>query len=197
MVKVISSQQARKQIGDTMNNSVKKTRPGNHLDVRPAKKEDISSIAQLAQEVYTQTFGSGMTHEELQEALETRSESYFQSIFTRDTILLAEDRNVLIGFIQFGAVTINNINVREKDIELNKLYIRADQQGKGIGKLLMEAMLNHDRLENVSNIYLDVFTKNDKAIGLYQKYGFKTVGKTPFKVDGKILGYDLIMKKSL
>ncbi len=59
----------------------------------------------------------------------------------------------------------------------------------------MEAMLSHNRLTEVENIYLDVFTENENAIGLYKKFGFKTVGKTPFVVDNKIVGYDLLMKR--
>lgn len=42
---------------------------------------------------------------------------------------------------------------------------------------------------------LDVYAENEKALGLYKKYGFKIIGKTPFKVKGKILGYDLLMKR--
>lgn len=164
--------------------------------IRSVTEADISSLAKLAQTVYSDTFGSGMSEVELVEALETRSEEYFRSVLDKDTILIAQDNGKLLGFIQFGEPTYDSIETTDADLELNKIYIDKDQQGKGIGKQLMEAMLSHDRLKNIENIYLDVYAQNEKALGLYTKYGFETIEKVPFKVKGKILGYDLLMKKS-
>lgn len=136
-----------------------------------------------------------MSKNELQYALQLRSEGYFHSIIDKDIILVAEDNNKLIGFIQFGEVTYDSIQTTDRDIELNKIYVEKKYQSKGIGKKLMEAMLSHDRLAEIENIYLDVFTENEKAIGLYTKYGFKIIGKTAFEVNGQILGYDLLMRR--
>jgi len=137
-----------------------------------------------------------MSDENLHKAFGGRSEKYFHSVIDKDTILIAEDKHIIIGFIQFGAVTIPSIKTNDEDIELNKIYVRTDQHGKGIGKKLMESMLSHQRLENVERIYLDVYGENKKAIGLYEKYGFSIIGKTPFIADNKIIGYDLLMQYS-
>ena len=66
----------------------------------------------------------------------------------------------------------------------------------GVGKTLMDAMLAHPRLRETHIIYLDVFAENEKATSLYKKYGFKMIGRTPFTLNGKIVGYDEIMKCS-
>ncbi len=166
------------------------------MTIRAANPIDIPALAKLAQETYTDTFGHTMSQDELAQALDSRSEAYFRSVLGTDTLLVAEEGRQIIGFIQFGKVSYESIKTTDSDIELNKIYVDKSKQGKGIGKQLMEAMLSHDRLKDVKNIYLDVYAENEKAAGLYTKYGFEVIGKTPFKVEGKILGYDLLMKRT-
>jgi ribosomal protein S18 acetylase RimI-like enzyme len=163
--------------------------------IRSVTLIDIPHLVNLAQKTYSDTFGHTMSKEELQHALDERSEEYFLSIMNQDVVLVAENSRQLVGFVQFGNVTYNTASPTDSDIELNKIYVEKSYQGKGIGKKLIEAMLSHDRLAGVENIYLDVFAKNEKAIGLYKKYGFQIIGKTPFKIKGQILGYDLLMKR--
>lgn len=163
--------------------------------IREAKQEDIPSLAKVAQDTYKNTF-TDLSSEEMQKALKTRDEAYFQQALHTQTILVAIEDTQVVGFIQFGAVTYDSIKATDEDIELNKIYIDQDHQGKGLGKALMNAMMKHPRLKTITNIYLDVYNTNEKAIGLYKKYGFKIIGKTPFKLDEKIIGYDLLMKYS-
>lgn len=163
------------------------------MSIREAKPNDIPAISKLAKETYIATFGQTMSQEELIEALKTRSEEYFTDVIRTDTILVAEEEKI-VGFMQIGRVTITSVQASDRDLELIKIYIDENQQGKGIGKALMEVMLKHPRLNGIENIYLDVYDENKKAIGLYEKYGFKIIGKTPFKINNKIVGYDLLMK---
>lgn len=163
------------------------------MSIREAKPNDIPAISKLAKETYIATFGQTMSQEELIEALKTRSEEYFTDVIRTDTILVAEEEKI-VGFMQIGRVTITSVQASGRDLELIKIYIDENQQGKGIGKALMEVMLKHPRLNGIENIYLDVYDENKKAIGLYKKYGFKIIGKTPFKINNKIVGYDLLMK---
>ena len=166
------------------------------MKIRKARLSDLPELALLAQETYSVTFGHTLSKEELGKALQTRSEEYFQSRLNKDIILVAEIDGVLRGFIQFGNPAYEGINFDKGDVELNKIYVDQKFQGKGIGKGLMEAMLSQSRSKRAPHIYLDVYAENEKAIRLYKKYGFKIIGKTPFKVDDKIVGYDLLMKRS-
>lgn len=168
-----------------------------YMVIREATQKDIFALAKLAQETYRATFSYTMTNNELTKALKTRSEAYFQSVLNVDVILVAEDERMLVGFIQFGTVTIESVEATNQDIELNKIYIDVNHQGKGIGKKLIDEMFSHSRLEDIKNVYLDVFDKNEKAVSLYKKYGFKIIGTIPFVVDGEIVGHDLLMRCSI
>ncbi|MCR4329062.1 MAG: GNAT family N-acetyltransferase [Candidatus Roizmanbacteria bacterium] len=165
------------------------------MKIRELILSDIPSLTSLAQKTYINTFAHTMTKDELQDALNSRSESYFRSIMNKDTVLVALDRDTLVGFIQFGKVDYDSVKATDKNIKLDKIYVDGKYQGKGIGKKLMEAMLKHKRLATINHIYLDVFAENEKATRLYEQYGFRVVGKTPFKIKGKVVGYDLLMKK--
>jgi len=166
------------------------------MNVRIAKPTDLAQIVSLAQEVYTQTFGDEMSEEELKLALETRSESYFNKAIETDEIFVAEIGNQIVGFIQFGVVSYEEVEAKPEDIELNKIYVDPNYHGQGIGKKLIEAMLSSKRIKPTSDIYLDVYAKNEKATSLYKKYGFVEIGKVPFKTNQKVVGYDILMKRS-
>lgn len=163
--------------------------------IRNIVQNDLPHLAKLAQDTYAETFGHTLTENELEEALKTRSTEYFSSIMDKDVILVAEIDSTLAGFIQFGHPSYKDLSFEKGDIELNKVYVNQAFQGQGLGKQLMEAMLTHSRAKDARNIYLDVFTENDKAINMYKKFGFEIIGKTPFEINGEILGYDLLMKK--
>jgi putative acetyltransferase len=57
------------------------------------------------------------------------------------------------------------------------MAVRDDWQGKGVGTALMQAMINlADKWLNLSRLELDVYTDNEPAIKLYQKFGFTIEG---------------------
>lgn len=64
--------------------------------------------------------------------------------------------------------------------------VKTDAQGKGVGKLLMSAMIERRPLE-IEIIYLMVRGNNERAIGLYENFGFNKIATLPkdTKVDGE------------
>jgi L-phenylalanine/L-methionine N-acetyltransferase len=57
------------------------------------------------------------------------------------------------------------------------MAVRDDWHGKGIGSALMQAAIDlADRWLNLTRLELDVYTDNEPAIRLYQKFGFSIEG---------------------
>jgi putative acetyltransferase len=57
------------------------------------------------------------------------------------------------------------------------MAVRDDWQGKGVGTALMHALIDlADNWVNLSRLELEVFTDNEPAIKLYQKFGFNIEG---------------------
>jgi ribosomal protein S18 acetylase RimI-like enzyme len=69
-------------------------------------------------------------------------------------------------------------------------------RGKGLGSRLMESLQKLARQENVHEIFLIVLSDNVKAIQLFEKHGFKKVGKTVNQWKGKTF-QALIMRRVL
>ena len=59
--------------------------------------------------------------------------------------------------------------------QLAKMAVAPAHQGRGYGRLLMEASLAKLRALKASKVYLDSNTVLDAAITLYRKHGFRTV----------------------
>ena len=57
------------------------------------------------------------------------------------------------------------------------MVVRDDWQGKGVGTALLQALIDlADNWVNVSRLELEVYTDNEPAIKLYQKFGFTIEG---------------------
>ena len=56
--------------------------------------------------------------------------------------------------------------------EVINFYVDKEYQGQGFGKMLLEFAIKLCTMSKVQSISLEVRENNDKAIALYQKYGF-------------------------
>jgi len=77
---------------------------------------------------------------------------------------------------QCGLHTSPNRPRRRHAAEIG-MMVRDDWQGKGVGTALLQALIDlADKWVNVSRLELEVFTDNEPAIKLYQKFGFTIEG---------------------
>lgn len=167
--------------------------------IRPVQLADITELSMVARKTYSETFGHTMTQKELEEELEaTRSEKYFTQIIDTDEILVAVIDDKLAGYIQICDVRYNpkSIEYTERDQAIHAIYVHSDYQGKGVGRALMDAAFEHPRIKSSENIFIDVFEENTRAVYFYHNYGFKDEGHIDVIIDGKKVGYDLVLKRS-
>jgi ribosomal-protein-alanine N-acetyltransferase len=66
-----------------------------------------------------------------------------------------------------------------EEAHVTLLGIHPRYQRQGLGKLLLDAMLNKARSQGLERATLEVRASNQGAISLYEKFGFKLVGKRP------------------
>ena len=97
-----------------------------------------------------------------------------------------KDNEEIIGYINYDI-----IYERSELIQINVLKSRENNH---IGSKLMEYMISDLKKNNVKEITLEVRIDNNKAIGLYKKYGFIEIGKREKYYQG-IDG--ILMKKEL
>lgn len=162
--------------------------------IEKAKKSDLKALAATAMATYSDAFGHTFRPVDLALYLAKNfSETYFAEHLNKDTILVAKEKGNTVGYVQFGAVRIMVEAATNRDQELQRLYVLPDFQRQGIGRSLINAALEHPRLAHAENIYLDVWDQNFSAQKLYKSYGFEIVGRNPFIIDSRVVGYDLVM----
>ena len=114
-----------------------------------------------------------MDHSDLKEAYEIEKqtnpspwseENFISSYEVGHKSLVCRIDNVIVGFIIFSVIN--------KEIHLLNIAVHTEHQKKGIGSLLMETMLKQASVMGVLKVYLEVRSKNEKAILFYEKYNF-------------------------
>jgi putative acetyltransferase len=58
-----------------------------------------------------------------------------------------------------------------------KLYVSAESRGKGTGYALMQKCINSARQLGYSKLYLETLPELRKAVGMYERAGFKHIQK--------------------
>lgn len=169
------------------------------MPIREATIDDLADISLVATTTYSDTYGLTLSHEQLSAELELgRSVRYFRSAMLIDTILVSEETGRIVGYVQLGEVRAKPENApppTQRDQAINALYVHPEFQGLGHGRALMDAAFRHRRLREARNVYIDVWPQNERALALYRKYGFETVGECPVLVGGEPAGRDLVLMR--
>lgn len=110
---------------------------------------------------------------------------------------MAFDGETAVGYAQLRQEGKVYDFIQDDDaIELHRIYVDKTYQGKGVGKLLIDACLAKARELNKKTIWLGVWEFNPKAIAFYERLGFYTVGSHIFKL-GEQEDTDLVLVKKL
>jgi GNAT superfamily N-acetyltransferase len=87
---------------------------------------------------------------------------------TRDGFWLATMEERIVG-----SITIDGIHFDSKGGHLRWFIVAPENQGQGIGKILLEEAIEFCRRTGFKRIYLWTFSGLDGARHLYEKFGFR------------------------
>jgi len=73
--------------------------------------------------------------------------------------------NDLIGYIIY--------NIVQDEAHITNFAIKKEHQNKGFGSILLEFAINNIKNLGVKSIYLEVRVSNERALHIYEKFGFK------------------------
>ena len=104
-------------------------------------------------------------------------------------MILAFDEGELVGSGVVSSVSGRIRFAHRKDLAIT---VRKDYWGKGIGTGLMNLLIDFCRKNNTEVIELQVRSDNERAIGLYKKFGFEKIGphKNFFKIGDEYFSAD-------
>jgi ribosomal protein S18 acetylase RimI-like enzyme len=143
----------------------------NKINIRTASENDYQFIYELSPrlaEVANLAWHSD-------EVIQTMQDGYINAVLNDTsvpfTLLIAEDNETPLGFIHVKA---HKDEISEEMCAMvTLLAVSPTGQGKGIGKLLMQAAEQWTKQQGYRLLHLEVFANNDNAQGFYNNLGFK------------------------
>ena len=102
----------------------------------------------------------------------------------------------VVGYIKLNYSSAQTEFQHNDAIEVERIYVLTDQQGKKIGNQLLDFAIDLAVKANLQYIWLGVWDKNINAIRFYERNGFIIFDSHPFTL-GNDLQVDLLMKRGL
>jgi ribosomal protein S18 acetylase RimI-like enzyme len=162
-----------------------------------ATSADVPALSELARRTWSEAFGTSVSVGDAAAELETtRSQMYFRKALREKIILVAEEGDRLLGYVQFGDVDIPEVEATAGDGAVHRLYVDATAQGRGLGRLLLNAALEHPRLAGASRVFLSVWEQNARAVRLYESVGFRRFGTTTFAIGSEVVEDLLLVREA-
>ncbi len=101
-----------------------------------------------------------------------------------------------IGYALLDKPQLPEVEVREDDLELKRIYALSRFQGGGLGRALMATAQDEARRRGAQRLLLGVYAQNQRALAFYARAGFVRLGQRRFSVGGReyedmILALDL------
>ncbi len=152
--------------------------------LRKAQKSDAPGIAAISIEVWVGTYlkrgvSPFFAQYVLNEFTASNSEKFIAD--PRHLSLVSEGEEGLDGFIRVSSGSAAPVGGCS-DMEIATFYVQPRHHGKGIGKMLLEAAIEHCRERGAVSVWLTTNAENDPAIAFYLKRGFQQVGQSHFRI---------------
>jgi len=169
------------------------------IEIRKCTLEDLSTLQKMSIETFRDTFEDHNTAEDLQNYLERayNTEQLRTELLNTDSAFyFIYYNNELTGYLK---ININEAQTESNGadfLEVEKIYIRTDFKGKGIGTALIQKATELASKYRKNKIWLGVWEQNFAAIAFYERLGFVQTSNHTFFMGDKEQT-DFIMTKEL
>jgi ribosomal protein S18 acetylase RimI-like enzyme len=164
------------------------------ISLKEASIADISTIQDIANTTWPITYGEILSKEQL---------DYMMDLIYSDESLInqiqQQEQLFYIAYEETSVLAFIGIEHNYKDeavTRIHKIYILPEAQGKGIGKLLIDAVQKIANENNSTSLSLNV-NRFNKALAFYQKLGFEIIAEENIEIGNGYLMEDYKMEKKL
>lgn len=156
------------------------------IRIRDAQPDDLDALVALSRKTFTDKFGHLYRAEDLASFLDAEHgrDVYETALAAPGNLLrVAETGDGALGaYLACGKLTLPASDAPPGCVELKRLYVDTPLQGRGLGTRFIEEALDWARNEGAPAIYLSVFSENDGAQRLYERFGFEKIDEFWFPV---------------
>jgi ribosomal protein S18 acetylase RimI-like enzyme len=169
--------------------------------IRPAAPGDEAALALLGQATFLESFAGTLRGRDIAIHCERAHAPrvYRDWLAAADAhVWLAEAAHggAPVGYLVLAPADLPLPDLSPQDLEIKRVYLLHRFQGAGLGRGLMEAARARAVERGARRLLLGVYSRNDAAIGFYQRLGYRSVGRRIFRV-GESDCQDLILARML
>ena len=161
--------------------------------------DDLDVLQSFSRQRFFETFADMNTPENMT--------AYLEAAFAPEKIRAElSDANAAFYFLYWdgklaGYLKLNEAPAQtdlhdEQALEIERIYVSKDFQGKGLGRCLMDKAIGTAIQRQKKYVWLGVWERNEKALRFYRRNGFYQVGTHLF-VMGNDEQTDFILRKDL
>jgi ribosomal protein S18 acetylase RimI-like enzyme len=78
-----------------------------------------------------------------------------------------------LGYLKINTPGAQSDLQLPNSLEIERIYLLQQVQGKGYGRLLLDMAIQQARLKGFQRVWLGVWEHNTKAIAFYERHGFR------------------------
>jgi L-amino acid N-acyltransferase YncA len=135
------------------------------VELRPLEPDDWEAV----EEIYYAGLRNGLATFET----ETPSWEAWDVRYLREQRLVAEIFGEIVGFAALASVSSRRAY---RGVAEATVYVAQPWRGKGVGRLLLEALIASSERAGIWTIQASVFPENRASLALFERCGFRVVG---------------------
>jgi L-amino acid N-acyltransferase YncA len=139
------------------------------LIIRDALLDDLPAITDIYNEAILETVATFDTEPKTQDEQKT----WFMEHGEKNPLLVAEESGSIIGW---AALSKWSDRCAYSDAAEISLYVKKDHQGEGIGRKLMQALLDKGQKAGLHTVLARIAEGNEVSVHLHQAMGFQHIG---------------------
>ena len=163
------------------------------IAVQKADASFIPAIKQLAHITWQVTYKEILSAAQLDYMLHLfYDESSLQKQMNEEhQFIVAIENNEVVGFASYAKK-----DKQSSVYKLHKIYVHPEHQGKKIGNVLLNYIIDEIKIHHATALELNV-NRHNKALNFYQKNNFEIIGEEDVDIGNGYFMNDFIMNREL
>ena len=170
-----------------------------HVCIYQIGVDHLQSLREIAIQTFDETFASTNSKENMEDY---NARCFNEQVLKKELRdpeswwYFIEYDHQIAGYLKVNVGAAQTEMQDENGFEVERIYVRKDFYGKGVGAALMEHAIQKGRRLRKKYLWLGVHEKNFRALGFYAKFGFREFDDHIFMM-GKEPQRDLLMRIDL
>ena len=153
--------------------------------IKECSLEDIEKVKYISEKTFYETFADQNTEEDMNKYLKEnfsydKMTSEISNTYSK--FYIVESNDEVVAYMKINFDKAQTEEGYDNTIEVQRIYVLEDFKGKRIGKTLIQKAIEIGKESKVDYLWLGVWEHNIKAIGFYEKLGFKKFDTHIFKL---------------